>query len=63
VLAQGEDIIPIPGTKRRRYLQENVAALDVNLTSTDLAQIDEVAPRDAFAGLRYPEAAMQSVNR
>ena len=63
VLAQGEDIVPIPGTKRRRYLQENVGALDVNLTSADLARIDEVAPKDAFSGLRYPESMMQMVNR
>jgi aryl-alcohol dehydrogenase-like predicted oxidoreductase len=63
VLAQGEDVIPIPGTKRRKYLQENVAALEVNLTSADLAQIDEVAPREAFAGPRYPEATMKLVNR
>jgi aryl-alcohol dehydrogenase-like predicted oxidoreductase len=63
VLARGEDIVPIPGTKRRKYLQENVGALGVNLTSADLAQIDEVAPRDAFAGPRYPEASLQMVNR
>ncbi|HEY0369044.1 MAG TPA: aldo/keto reductase [Chthoniobacterales bacterium] len=63
VLAQGEDIVPIPGTKRRKYLQENVGALDVYLTTADLARIDEVAPKNAFAGLRYPEAAMASVNR
>jgi aryl-alcohol dehydrogenase-like predicted oxidoreductase len=62
VLAQGEDVIPIPGTKRRKYLQENVAALEVNLTSADLARIDEVAPKDAFAGPRYPEATMKLVN-
>jgi aryl-alcohol dehydrogenase-like predicted oxidoreductase len=63
VLAQGDDIVPIPGTKRRKYLQENVGALDVTLTSDDLARIDEVAPKDAFAGLRYPEWAMAMVNR
>ena len=63
VLAQGEEIVPIPGTKRRRYLQENVGALDVNLTSADLARIDEVAPKDSFSGPRYPEAIMQMVNR
>jgi aryl-alcohol dehydrogenase-like predicted oxidoreductase len=63
VLAQGEDVIPIPGTKRRHYLQENVAALEVTLTSADLARIDEVAPQDAFAGPRYPEATMKLVNR
>ncbi len=63
VLAQGEEIVPIPGTKRRKYLQENLGALDVNLTTADLERINEIAPRDAFSGLRYPEAAMQAVNR
>ncbi len=63
VLAQGEDIVPIPGTKRRRYLQENLGALEVHLTSDDLARIDEVAPRSAFAGPRYSEAMLQMVNR
>jgi aryl-alcohol dehydrogenase-like predicted oxidoreductase len=63
VLAQGEEIVPIPGTKRRRYLQENVGALGVNLTSADLARIDEVAPKGAFSGPRYPESMMQMVNR
>src|SRR5438552_11165471 len=63
VLAQGDDIVPIPGTRQRKYLQENIGALDVNLTSQDLARIDEVAPKGAFAGLRYPDWAMASVNR
>jgi aryl-alcohol dehydrogenase-like predicted oxidoreductase len=63
VLAQGEDIVPIPGTKRRKYLQENTGALDVNLTSADLQRIDEVAPKDAFAGSRYPEAMMKLLGR
>jgi aryl-alcohol dehydrogenase-like predicted oxidoreductase len=63
VLAQGEDIVPIPGTKRRKYLQENIGALDVDLTSKDLERIDEVAPRDAFAGSRYPEAMMNLLKR
>ena len=63
MLAQGQDIVPIPGTKRRKYLQENIGALDVNLTSQDLARIDEVAPKGAFAGLRYPDWAMAMVNR
>src|SRR5207249_8898841 len=53
VLAQGHDIVPIPGTKRRKYLQENVGALDVALTNKDLARIDEVAPQEAVAGPRY----------
>ena len=63
VLAQGEDIVPIPGTKHRKYLWENIGALDVCLTSEDLARIDEVAPHGAAAGMRYSEAAMQMVNR
>lgn len=63
LLAQGEDIVPIPGTKHRRYVEENVAAVDIKLTSEDLRRIDEVAPKDAAAGERYPEAAMQTVNR
>jgi aryl-alcohol dehydrogenase-like predicted oxidoreductase len=63
VLAQGGDIVPIPGTKRRKYLQENIGALDVDLTSKDLARIDEVAPKDAFAGSRYPKEMMELLNR
>ena len=63
VLAQGNDIVPIPGTKRRKYLQENVEAVDVHLTSKDLARILEVAPHEAFAGERYPDWAMAMVNR
>jgi aryl-alcohol dehydrogenase-like predicted oxidoreductase len=61
VLAQGEDIVPIPGTKRRKYLEENVAALDVALSAEDLRRIAEVAPKGAAAGLRYPEAMMRLV--
>ncbi len=63
VLAQGDDIVPIPGTKRRRYLEENVDAVDVELSPDDLARIDEVAPRGAAAGTRYPEAGMAAVGR
>jgi aryl-alcohol dehydrogenase-like predicted oxidoreductase len=63
VLAQGDDIVPIPGTKRRRYLEENLGALAVRLDAADLQQIDAVAPRGAFAGARYAAAAMTSVNR
>ena len=63
VLAQGEEIVPIPGTKRRKYLQENVGALAVSLTSEDLARIEQIAPKHAFAGLRYPPAMMQLSNR
>ncbi len=63
LLAQGEDIVPIPGTKRRAYLEENVAALEVTLTPDDLRRIDEAAPRGAVAGTRYPEHTLQAVNR
>jgi aryl-alcohol dehydrogenase-like predicted oxidoreductase len=62
LLAQGEDIIPIPGTKRRKYLEENVAALNVRLSSDDLARVKEVAPHGSAAGLRYPEHMMSLVN-
>jgi aryl-alcohol dehydrogenase-like predicted oxidoreductase len=63
VLAQGQDIVPIPGTKRRRYLEENVAAVNVRLTPEDLTALDEAAPIGAASGLRYPESAMHSVNK
>jgi aryl-alcohol dehydrogenase-like predicted oxidoreductase len=63
VLAQGRDIVPIPGTKRRTYLEENAKALDVELTPDDLARINEAARPEAVAGTRYPEAGMTSVNR
>jgi aryl-alcohol dehydrogenase-like predicted oxidoreductase len=62
VLAQGDDVVPIPGTKRRKYLEENAAAVDVTLSAEDLRRIDEAFPRDAAAGQRYPEAAMKTVN-
>jgi aryl-alcohol dehydrogenase-like predicted oxidoreductase len=62
VLAQGEDIVPIPGTKRRRYLEENVAALEVKLTVDELLRINAVFPTDAAAGARYPESFMSLVN-
>ncbi len=62
VFAQGEDIVPIPGTKRRKYLEENVSALQVNLTREDLQRIDEVFPRDVAAGERYPEHVMALVD-
>ena len=62
LLAQGEDIVPIPGTKQRRYLEENVGALDVELTSADLEEIEEVAPKGAAAGDRYHEAGMRTIN-
>jgi aryl-alcohol dehydrogenase-like predicted oxidoreductase len=62
VLAQGDDVVPIPGTKRRRYLEEDLAALQVRLDPSDLAAIDEVAPRDAVAGDRYTPVMMARVN-
>ena len=63
VLAQGDDIVPIPGTKRRAYLEENAGALGVTLTEEDMARINAIAPAGAAAGARYPEAAMKSLNR
>jgi aryl-alcohol dehydrogenase-like predicted oxidoreductase len=62
VLAQGDDVVPIPGTKRRRYLEENLAALQLRLTPEDLIAIDEAAPRGAVAGERYTPAMMARVN-
>ena len=62
VLAQDKNIVPIPGTKRRKYLEENVAALEVQLSAEDLRRIDEIFPAGAAAGLRYPEEMMQRVN-
>ena len=62
LLAQGEDVFPIPGTKRRSYLEENVEALSINLTKEDLARINEAMPPGAAAGSRYPEAQMKGVN-
>jgi aryl-alcohol dehydrogenase-like predicted oxidoreductase len=62
LLTQSDDIIPIPGTKRRKYLEENVAALNVKLSADDLRRIDEVAPHGAAAGQRYPEHMMNLVN-
>jgi aryl-alcohol dehydrogenase-like predicted oxidoreductase len=63
VLARGEDIVPIPGTKHRKYLEENVGGLDVKLTPDDLRRIDEVFPHGAAAGLRYPADMMKAVNQ
>lgn len=63
VLAQGDDIIPIPGTKRPAYLLDNLGALAVELTADDRATLAAIFPRDAVHGLRYPETSMQSVHR
>ena len=62
VLARGEDIVPIFGTKRRRYLEENVGALEVELTAADLEEIDDVAPKGVAAGERYNEAGMRAID-
>ncbi|PTW48047.1 aryl-alcohol dehydrogenase-like predicted oxidoreductase [Sphingomonas faeni] len=62
VLRQGEDIVPIPGTKRRKYLDDNVGALDVELSDADLARIDDIFPRGAAQGTRYPAASMASID-
>jgi len=63
VLAQGDDVVPIPGTKRRKYLEDNVGALDVRLTDEELARIDRVFPKGAAAGERYAPQGMQTLNR
>jgi aryl-alcohol dehydrogenase-like predicted oxidoreductase len=63
VLAQGEDIVPIPGTKHRKYLEENIEAVNIELSEEDLEQINKIAPAGVAAGLRYPEHMMQTVGR
>jgi aryl-alcohol dehydrogenase-like predicted oxidoreductase len=63
LLHQGEDVVPIPGTKRREYLEENAAAVNVTLTDEDLRRIEEVMPKGVAAGERYGEAGMSTVNR
>jgi aryl-alcohol dehydrogenase-like predicted oxidoreductase len=63
VLAQGDDVVPIPGTKRRQYLEENLGALSVRLSAEDLARLDATCPPGAAAGPRYPEAMMQLLGR
>jgi aryl-alcohol dehydrogenase-like predicted oxidoreductase len=62
LLAQGEDIIPIPGTKRRKYLEENAGGMSVTLTTDDLRRMDEVAPHGAASGARYPEHMMDLID-
>jgi aryl-alcohol dehydrogenase-like predicted oxidoreductase len=62
VLSRGEDVVPIPGTKRRKYLEENVAAAAVKLSPDDLRRIEEAAPKGAFAGTRYPAEQMKRLN-
>jgi aryl-alcohol dehydrogenase-like predicted oxidoreductase len=62
VLSRGEDIIPIPGTKRIKYLEENAKALNIKLSDGEIKEIDELFPKGAFSGLRYPEGVMKMVN-
>lgn len=62
VLAQGEHIVPIPGTKRRRYLEENVAAAEITLSAAELAAIEAVFPLSAAAGERYGAESMTYIN-
>jgi len=62
VMAKGDTIVPIPGTKRRKYLEENCAAADVQLSAADITKLDAAVPKGATAGPRYPEAAMKRVN-
>ncbi len=63
VMAKGDDIVPIPGTKRRTYLEENIAAAGVDLTPADLTRIEDLFTRDAIAGERYPDAIMSTVDK
>jgi aryl-alcohol dehydrogenase-like predicted oxidoreductase len=63
LLAKGNDIVPIAGTKKRKYLEENIGALNVKLTEDDLKRINETAPIGAAKGSRYPEETMGAVNR
>ena len=62
LLAQGADVVPIPGTKTRARLEENAGALGVSLSAGDLARIDAVAPKGVAAGPRYPEMAMKAID-
>jgi aryl-alcohol dehydrogenase-like predicted oxidoreductase len=63
VIGKGDDVVPIPGTKRRKYLELNAAAVDIKLTDEEIREIEEIFPLNAAAGERYPEATMKMVNR
>ncbi len=63
VLAKGEDIVPIPGTKRRKYLEENAAAAEIKLTAAEVAELEEAIPQSEVVGERYPEATMRGIDR
>jgi aryl-alcohol dehydrogenase-like predicted oxidoreductase len=62
VLSRGSDVVPIPGTKRRKYVEENIAATQISLSDKDISAIEEAAPRAVVAGTRYPEAGMKMLN-
>ena len=62
LLAKGDDILPIPGTKRRKYLEQNAAAAEIHLSAAENERLEEVAPMGVASGLRYPEAMMKRVN-
>jgi aryl-alcohol dehydrogenase-like predicted oxidoreductase len=62
VLAKGEDLVPIPGTKRRKYLEENVAAADIQLNASEVAELDAAIPASEIAGDRYAAAAMRAID-
>jgi aryl-alcohol dehydrogenase-like predicted oxidoreductase len=63
VLAQGQDVVPIPGTKRRKYLEQNAESAEIILSQEELAAIEDIFPKNAASGLRYPEAMLASVNK
>ena len=63
VLAKGEDLVPIPGTKRRRYLEENAAAVEIRLSAAEVAELEAAVPEDRIAGERYPAQALQAIDR
>lgn len=62
LLSQGDDIVPIPGTKKRKYLEENAGAVEVSLSKQELAEIEAIAPKDIAAGQRYAAPQMAGVN-
>jgi len=62
VLSRGQDIVPIPGTKRRKYLEENLKAVDLKITPEELSEIEKVAPKNVAAGERYPAQMMAVLN-
>src|SRR5271155_1787111 len=63
VLAKGADLVPIPGTKRRKYLEENAAAADIELTSAEVAELEAAVPQHEIVGERYAEATMKTIDR